>query len=554
MKELCKYILISIMLIALLALLAVDVVSQTRLEKIRYNFTGEKSRIVFDLSGPAAYKVTRDWVDKSIMIDIFQINSENVNKYSTGKWKNYILENAELTETDGGLRLHLTTRNDFYIKYNMLSAGDRLVFDIYPQLKRVPVKTLLKRAQVYEDRGDFAKASVLYQLALNREKNRDDIRYRLAAAFKMNNKINEAREILTEISEHSPYYDKSRRILEVLDTIDNQKTDLTPSVQAIQKEQNTAETGEISETIAEAASSTEIIGGLVDNGEELSSPNVPEASTIFSYEGNTTDNVKPEYRKTKASLIPGVQEILKQSGTENYLLYLLYGVLCLLSIFVVVLTRALIKAYRAPKKKKGGSNTISARNFAHPLVLQKKPADQKKQLEQIRSFAGKLSEMYSKTEILSAMSKTPVKDNSDKVPVMQDHNKTIEEIFTQERDPIPFDSEAARLIRQYRENNITSKSTPDSYEIVRQLAAQNWEVWEIARELSMSSEEIKMALSQEIVDLQTEANKNRYEKIYELADMQKPPSEIARELQLDEEQVQLAIKLRDREKAEVKVA
>ena len=102
-------------------------------------------------------------------------------------------------------------------------------------------------------------------------------------------------------------------------------------------------------------------------------------------------------------------------------------------------------------------------------------------------------------------------------------------------DKSSYDSVSIRLTKRYRENNIRQNSTTDKYDAVRQLSEQNWEIWEIARELSMGTEEVKMALGMtESKDVEV-GNDKLYEKIYLLSDKSISPSQIATALHISEE-------------------
>ncbi|MFC1557693.1 hypothetical protein ACFL5L_06890 [candidate division KSB1 bacterium] len=150
MKELGKYILISTLYLGLMLAVAFDAVGQPALENFRYNFTGEKTRFVFDLSGPAEYEVKEDWIDRSIEITLNGIHYDDVQKYSNDRWKNYIIEKADLSTFEDGVRLRIHTKTDFSIKYRLLPNGNLLYFDIFPCLQEPDEETMLQRASEYE--------------------------------------------------------------------------------------------------------------------------------------------------------------------------------------------------------------------------------------------------------------------------------------------------------------------------------------------------------------------------------------------------------------------
>jgi len=542
MKELLKYLTISVLLLLLTIMVIGDAVGQTKLEDVRYNFMGNKARFVFDLSENTAYTVTEDWLDNSLVIDIPNAVPENLERYKTGKWKNYIVEKSQLLRTHSGIRLHIKTRNDFKVKYVTLTKGNRLVFDVYPMLDKPDEKTLQRRALTYENRGHFEKASVIYRQLLEIDPENDEYHRGLDLALSMNGS-NDVSEDVQQVVEASLQVATSNANtngssepgqLDVAEQVENTNgavykpdNDNTDSV-----ENDLDEIAKLAETLAED-----------DVNNQQVTHNPAAVAAVISEPGDE-DNQDQD-----SGVFMSVEEILKNSGSDKVILYSLYGVLLVLSVVVFMLIRKLIKEYRVPEKKRKTNGRAGVKQQAVRKRPVSKPAmNSEKQMQEIRSFARKLSDLYAKTETgENGARQSPRPERKKQPDVVQEHTRKIEQIFSEERESMPVDSEALRLIRQYRDKNVESRNTPDKYEVVKQLAAQNWEAWEIARELSMGIEEVKMVMSRDELTNDDHLDKTQYNNVYRLAELNVPPADIAGRLQLDEEQVRLALKLRNRD-------
>lgn len=532
MKRTFRYF--RIVAIAIILFIGTNAFAQTGIEDIRYNFTGNKSRFVVDLTGKSEYTVTEDWLDRIIVIEFPGVTLKDAENYSPEKWKNYIVEDARLDTESGNLKLILKTHKDFAIRYSTIPKGSRYVFDVYPRLEQVGPDVLLKRAHIYENRREYDKAIKLFSdlIELNPAKE-DEYRFNLGMTYKLNGQGDEALDQWKQVKSESLFFEQSGNLIARLE----------------KQVDNTKKTADASPVETESENKSTNIENQVDSAAELQQQkltdepegNAPVQQVKHASIVPVTPNEVTQKQNPKPERID-VQEILKESGSENVILYSLYGVLGLVSIIVFFLFRKLIREYRKPKKNKA---KVTGTTVRPAIAKRKTAAAPQDHAQEVRAFAKKLSAMYAKTEA-AVPKKEPAAKSKPKrtVETVQDHTRKIEEIFSADREKVPFDSEAERLIKKFRDNDVTASNTPDKFRIVKELAEKNWEPWEIARELSIGIEEVKMAIRHSKPAETLNNQEVRFDKIYQMNDLNIPESEIADRLRIDLEQVRLALKLR----------
>ncbi|MCP4723687.1 MAG: hypothetical protein GY863_01560, partial [bacterium] len=266
-----------------------------------------------------------------------------------------------------------------------------------------------------------------------------------------------------------------------------------------------------------------------------------------------TKTIPTEEEKNEAiKKSTGISNILKKSGVENYILAGLYVILALLITVVIYMGKRIFTMNRKSRKKtkvKAGKKRKSRKTIpgmAKGKRAVRDPLVDKTKLAEIQSFAKKLSKAYTKTDLETKKKAVkPIPARSNMKEMQEEHNVRIENVFEREGDLLNVDSEAVNLIKKFKNGN--TPSSGDKYEAIKQLAQQGWEVWEIARELGVGSEEIKIAL--EMGDSQQGAfgEEELYSKIYSLADLKLTASAIAERLRIGEEEVKLALKMRKTE-------
>ncbi|MFC1555901.1 tetratricopeptide repeat protein [candidate division KSB1 bacterium] len=545
MKEIGKYCVISLLYVSLFVMLLADVaVGQANIEDVRHRFTGEKFRIVFDLDDNTVYTVAPDWLNKSVTVDLPNVGHSSLDRFGAENWNNFIIGNADLKSTGKGVRLTMKTRNDFTLKYEMLSDGNRLYFDVYPLFGELDQKTLLIRAIEYESRGEHDSAAKMYRSAHDNDPNDTEVTFKLGNILALSGDP-EAEDLLKAIPKKSKYFAQSRELLKSFsEPVKPVQNKAATSVAADKAEEKSKDN-----TLIDLTSNNQLNGDM--NG--VQDEKKPEIKKIIS-DNQSADDQKEQIKEQikNAQSIMNFEQFLKESGAEKMIIYMLYGILFVLAFVVYYLTRKLIRTYKAPKKKKKGSRIDPEANGRLPVrrhTSRKAGFVPEQQINEVRNFAKKLTEIYNRTEVEKPAVHTKKQTRAQPVvkktgQKIENHTKRIEEVFNENAGSAPFDSEALRLIRRYKENNVESQKTPDNYDVVRQLAAQGWEVWEIARELSMGTEEVKMALRSEDILPSDDAEENIYAEIFRLADLDLSTFDIAKRLKLDEEQIRLALKMR----------
>ncbi|KPK90155.1 hypothetical protein AMJ80_08805 [bacterium SM23_31] len=531
MRELGKYLVLMALMILMTGIMVIDVPGQVKLVDVSHDFTGEKTRIVIDLSQPIQYSVIKDWEDNTISVLLPNVSDTNPKRFKLNELRNYIINHAELTNTDKGLRLNITTTRDFNVKDFTLDTKSKLYLDVYLSAREPDVETLLQRGNAYELRGEYAKAVKQYEKAL--ELKPDDEKILLHRS--------NAKHLLSQ-SNNGAYAIENTDGLSSSAEADADSKNLMPEGDTVQENNGNGDSNQDHVTPAAV-----ITGGL-------------PAEVSSSRSSNT-----------KSGVMMGLQDLLRKSGTEFYILIGLYIIVGFLAFIIFMLIRKLIKLYKLSykQKKNGGKLHISAsrrRNLLRrnrPVLRSSNTNKEKfvneKHIKDVQRFARKLSALYAKTESLNQQ--TPSKteryssqgERREEVPVVsvrggsayggEEHTQKIETAF-KENDRLPYDSESINLIKKFRENVVSQNSSKDKCEAVRQLAEQNWEIWEIARELSMSTEEVKIALGFNPDNGNSSIKGALYERIYRMADQRLSPPEIAGKLHLGEEEVRLALKLR----------
>lgn len=517
MKELGKYLVLMALMILMPGMLVIDALAQVTLVDVSYEFTGEKTRIVIDLSQPAQYSVIEDWDNNTISVLLPEVADANPKRFKLNELSNYIINRVELTNAGKGLELNITTTNDFKIKCFTLDTKRKLYLDVYLAIQKPDVKTLLHRGNAYELRGEYAKAVKQYEKALALKPGDEKVLLQLRNATHL-------------LSQSYP-----------------PEADPPLADNEVQRNKNT-------DNVLSSVVTNNDLAGLIRegdtsrendiNGDNNQNHTAPSAAMTGTQPAEASNN-------DKSGMMIGLQELLRKSGTEIYVLVGLYIIVGFLAFIVFMLARKLIKLYKLSNRQKKirGKLYVSDRPFLQSSRSNKGKLINEKHIKDVKRFARKLSELYAKTESLNQQTPSqterypPLRERREKVPFVEEHTQKIEAAL-KETDRLPYDSESISLTKKFRENNVTQNSSGEKYEAVRQLAEQNWEIWEIARELSMSTEEVKIALGFDAKEGKSSTKEALYERIYRMADKMLSPSDIAGKLHIGEEEVRLALKLR----------
>jgi len=520
MIELCKYLVLMVLMMLMPGMLVIDAFAQVKLVDVSYDFTGEKTRIVIDFSQPTKYSVIEDWENKTISVLLPKVSGTNPNRFKINELSNYIIDRVELTNAEKGLQLDITTTKDFNVKDFTLDTKHKLYLDVYLSIRKPDVKTLLYRGNAYELRGEYDKAVKQYEKALAIKPDDEKILLQLRNAT---NLLNESYPPEAE----PPLKNNEVEAIKNTDDVSSSVANNIASTDLIREE----------DTVPE-----DDING--DNNQNHT------ASSAAVTSGQPAESSSSHNNNNKSGMMIGLQELLRKSGTEIYVLVGLYAVVGVLAFIVFMLIRKLIKLYKLSNRQKKIRSKlyVSDRPFPKSSDVNKENLVSEKHIKDVKRFARKLSELYTKTESVNQQTPSqnekypPGRERREKVPFVEEHTQKIEAAF-HGTDRLPYDSESVNLTKKFRENNVMQNSSGDKYEAVRQLAEQNWEIWEIARELSMSTEEVKIALGFDAKE-ESSTKEALYERIYRMADKMLSPPDIAGKLRIGEEEVRLALKLR----------
>lgn len=544
-KELGKYLVIMAICILLVGMLVIDIIGQELSPGIRHYFTGEKSRFEIDISSTNSYSIIEDWEDKVISVMLHGLSFNNDSYGEKGNLKGYLIDKSELQYSDGNTRLLITTKKDFKINAFMWNNNRQLILDVYFAIGKPDFKELMYRGLEYEKRQEYSKALLQYQSAQDLRPQDNNVRTKIIHVVDyLANADTRSIPVANEIDRNN-----------VQDNDGSNVAGIDGSVQLFINSQN-GDDNSSDDLIAESPtnnlsgdSETENSGPIVqpivtENREEQITANIPAAGSQSISQIELPDDIPADN-----GMMIGFQELLRKTGTEVYVLIVMYSIVAALALVVALLARKLFKLHKfSNKQKQPKPNFLSSLNLSkNRRTTRNKKIVSDKHVKEVRKFAKHLSDLYSQSEPEAMRNNTFDSERKSK-RVIQDHTRKIESVM-KHIDKTSYDSESISLTKKYRDNDIRQNSTTDKYEAVRQLSDQNWEIWEIARELSMGTEEVKMALGMGEPKAKNIGNNNKYGQIYRLSDKSISPSQIASALHIGEEEVRLALKLREKQGA-----
>lgn len=537
MKELSKYLLVMVLELLLAGLMIADVFAQDSIKNVRYKFTGEKSRFQIDLSHKTTYDVVEDWEDRTISLLFPEINVPGGGKYDLDGAHDYIVKSAEVREIEGKTQLIINTNTDFETKI-FTGLDERVLFlDVYLNKTVQNATVLLMRGRSYDERGEFRKASLQYQKALNSDPNNSEAEYRLSLLDEKSYQITDVSSNKSELAGLA--HDFTSGSLNGTDEPEVRTTTISDEGAMSNIERSESQTEE------HTAQGPQSDGSEIDQADLSGDINRP-----FDDLNNGNPVSEPD------DMI-GFQELLQKSGTETNVLAGLYSIAGILAFIVIVLIQRLIKLYRASKKhnhvQESKSRVRSRSDDPFKASTGNRIKVSNKQFHDAKLFARKLTKIYSQTDRI----KQQLPDRSGAGAsrnTTQEHTRKIETAFNT-IDNSDYESETVNLTKTFRSHNYLQKSTGDKYDAARDLAGKNWETWEIAKELSMGVEEVKMALSHSKKSKDSwPAENNILNKITGAIDQSGPNLnivEIAEKLNVGEEEVKLALKMRNGQQAAV---
>jgi len=550
MKELFKYTIIMIMGLLLIAVTLNDSFGQAKILTANYIFTGEKTRFELTLSKPVKYTLVEDWENKTITLVLPGATYSNAAEYKIGQVHNYFISGVQFTLSDLGTALQISSKQDFRTNVILKDQGRRLLLDVFPQLTTLNSAILLQRGIAYESRGEYEKAVLQYKQAVTADPGNTQIKNKLTAVLNKIDKRESGDGFFSHTSNTSAYQSENNAQSADAKTVSQynpaEKDSSNHSVKVVPLP--IRKVNQLEQSLIDSLPVT------APDSDEKTQPQTNITDVISLSEAKDRDGIQSTINPAKsAGRFFGFQDLLKKSNTEPYVLWSLYVVTALLVFIAVLLLRKIIRLRKTVRRNKSVEKKWT---YPGPGIKKQgnngKKSDNQRKLEEMKSFARKLSALYAKTNsggvYPSANDRAPIeRSKRTKFKPVEEHSRKIEEAFTQDdllwndnkRNHI--ESEAVNLTKKFRDQNVKS----DKYDAVRQLAEQNWEIWEIARELSMGTEEVKMALRSSHTQEQNNHQRELYERIYQLADIGLKPAVIALRLHIGEEEVKLALKLRE---------
>lgn len=576
-------------------------------DDVRYNFTGNKSRFVFELDKKIDYKIIEDWEENSITVEINNASSDFAKNINNKNWKSYIVKNTEITRRGNIYILKIFTDGEFKIKYDSLDKGKRFYVDVFKSFDAPSKMAFIKRGESFAKRQEYSKAVAQFEKASKRYPSDNRIKFNLGKNLHLAGDNKRAMDVLDTIDENSSYFAKSLPVVfDVLKEIDNNSQingddnksgieDNSKSISNIDNPNNDEK------SIENKSKSSENIKNLDDsNGESEKSTladgtenldlaskekdNSVSGSNDVAGENNSQQEVDPN--KVLESSMFGIGDIVSKSGAENYLLYIMYIVLAGLFVTVMILGKKVLSIYSSKDNKKSRNKVNSAgRKVSNRKKsgrkLEKNPMIAREQYDEVQNFASKLANLYKTTdesvntksavelesknklakakasndlysrESIKKKLRTKENDNKIAIPLSEinladevvSHTEKIERIF--ENDNPVFDTESVNLIKKFKGTTNNSANSGDKNEAIHHLIGQGWEEWEIARELGMAVEEVKLATEVSNSTTEFEPVNELYENIYKLSDLTFPTVVIAEKLKIGEEEVKLALKVRE---------
>jgi len=512
MKKLL-FLLAGIILLTLLLTVHLWCENGSNLKNIRTSFNGIKTRIVLEFDINPAFEIIEDWIDHCIEIKLSGTSVSLFKKSSQIPIRNHVVDRIEINEANETFILaKIFTKKNFTLEKLEFQNPSRLVFDVYMLTKDNTPYFYYNRGAIYELRGDEEKAVDQFKKALDVSPSFEKANYRLGTIFYAREDYDTAEKYLNRIRSGS-YENKLAQ--QLLEAISNQA--LTAD---FKQEQS------IHESDYESPENSQ---ESIDSDLERINKKLEKLAEIISDESahEKKDNILMQK-------IPGKSEVKfydLKSKLKNPL-NLLYIICFSLFTIIIVLFRRFIKILKTPQKK-------------HKQVIQKATAIRKtiKKREKTNvsspsaEFAKNLNAFYSRTNINT--------DNYNKKVNKPNTLAIKEESKFLSSEP----GEAVKLIKTFKRENTSAGLSKETLSAIYELSDKNWYPWEIAKELNIGTEEVKMALNlkQKKTDVVGSSIRGRVNELYH---SNLKARDIARELSIGEEEVKLSLKLLGKEEKE----
>jgi len=478
--------------------------SKPVLTDIRTSFTGIKTTIVFEFKSKPDYEIEEDWLEQSIEVRFSDINSAGYGKNRNIPVGNHIVERIEITrQEENSARATIVTNKDFILEKFELDNPFRIVLEVSMIHHEITPYFYYNRGAIYEIRGKRDKAIQQMEKALEIKPDFEKAHFRLGTIYYEQGDYKNAEKHLKKVKEGTYESSMAFQILEEI--YNDRKGDETVAM--------------VPENIPSGESDVskpKQVGNDLDRVEA-------KISRLAQLVLNENKEEKP-----KVEIIPKSKKVkrIDFSFITNPL-NVLYIICFILFITVVVLFKRLLKTFKMSSEVK--KKTIR-RTKTHKPVKEK---SFEKTVYPSAGFSKKLDEFYSKTDVFQKQI-THKKDKKDirDIPLARAEPKFVS------YEP----GEAVNLIKKFKGSDSSIGINREVLSAIYELSEKNWYPWEIAKELNLGTEEVKMALNlkhQKIEEKQASLKEQIQKLYYNNEDIKN----IAKKLSIGEEEVNLSVKM-----------
>ena len=474
-----------------------SIYGQTSITDIRWGFHATYIKIVFEFDAPVKYDFTKAQKNKFRFFGC-KAGSETDKNI---KINNLLVKDISLNQIGKDLIADINLQDTFKSKEPyILKNPYRVVYEVLYEREEVNNHSL---GLEYEKKGDYQQALTYYRKAV-RENPGDHASYFRAGILRF--KIGDLDKALINFKQIPDNSEHKKAADEYIDIIQDQLTGAN-KVNA-ETEKTEEDKPELEKTAVEDKS---------EDTPKLTQPQKEEKSFL-----DLNDKTKDKDTKSQFSSLVDV---------SNFYLYIFISFAALFLLLIIIL----IRKYFSLKKEQ--------KTYQEAIIKETPEAKRKESEENERKridFTKKLIEVYQATEKSKigfeesniAAKKTPQPANHE----YTDWNKKIDNILKEENETIKL----TKMFQDKGDNRISG----DKYEAVYELLDKNWEVKDIARELNLGIEEVKLALNMRSRNKVSNIVNRSYDDIYRLADLKVSPQEIARRLDIGHDEVNLALELR----------
>lgn len=487
---------------------SVSLQAEPRLVDIQSQFYGTSQRLMFLFNQPVQVSVYQDWEEQKIIISEPSINQSERLPASSITVRNFVISDVRLMkDRNGKSSIIISTPRDFVLK--ILPLEDQTVFgiDIFALVKPLSAVAYFSRGTVYESRNQYTKALTSYRKAITQRPGYPEAYFR-AGLVRM--QIGDRKNALInfqQIPDDSPLASQAALYIRKLKGDKN----LQPAERsfALVAPESPSEPMEME---LEQSLPMEKLSAPVDSVQQKSldstgagfTKDTAKTSIPEKYAGWHTVElpVAPPQKNQQHSedVVEGFWAFIAELNTflSHYWHIVLPSGLVGSALLFLLIYKLWPRAQRLSAGLQGKQNTkkiskILDKELKKEINRRRSKIDEG--TENAPAFAQKLVDLYTKTD---SAKEVEIKRELEKEDLPRDPLLLDEELEKRGRIMNKMlgdvDSEAVRLTKQFRTVLGSAPGNPNKYEAVIQLKNQNWQEEDIARELNMGVEEVKLAV------------------------------------------------------------